>query len=114
MALDLASFAAGISPGSVVERLDHAVELASKPPSIEPLFNMRYVDTYVKVFYYPKDDVMNWVAENYPNYKLNHVLALVIAASAGMEHCQSGVSNSTLADLVDQVKSTYYGGASSP
>ena len=115
MALDLASFASGISPGSVAERLEHAVELANRPPQIEPLFDMRYVDTYIKVFYYPKDDVMNWIAENYPNYKLNHVLALVVAASRGMheeqqQHQQgSNHDSSALTDFAEQVKRKYVG-----
>ena len=109
MALDLASFASGVSPGNVVERLEHTVELASRPPHIEPLFNMRYVDTYVKVFYYPRDDVINWVAENYSNYKLNHVLALVIGATAETQQIQPRIGNSTLTEVVDQVKMIYSG-----
>lgn len=109
MALDLASFASGVSPGNVMERLEQAIELASRPPIMEPLFNMRYVDTYVKVFYYPRDDVISWVAENYSNYKLNHVLALVIAATAETQQCQPRIGNSTLTEVVDQVKRIYCG-----
>ena len=103
MALDLASLASGLSPASVAERLESVV-LANKPPSVNPDCNMRYVDTYIKVFYYPKGDVMDWIAEHHKSYKLNHALALAIASATGNPE-QS--PERTLADLVEDVKSLY-------
>jgi len=103
MALDLASLASGLSPASVAERLESVV-LANKPPSVNPDCNMRYVDTYIKVFYYPKDDVMDWIAEHHKSYKLNHALALAIASATGNPE-QS--PERTLVDLVEDVKSLY-------
>jgi hypothetical protein len=82
MKLDLACFNAGIAPESVSERLESILPVI-KPPIVHPDRGMGYVDTFVKVFYYPKDDAMQWIAENYSNYHLNHALALAnsIAAS---------------------------------
>lgn len=99
MTLDLASFAAGISSAGVAEHLK-SVLLVNKPPAVDPECNFRYVETYIKVFYYPKDDVLHWIAENYDNYKLNHSLALVVAAAASS-------SEITLNELLEHVKMLY-------
>lgn len=53
MSMDLASFSAGIDVYSIVERL--ADELFSVPPRVSPNRGMRYVDMYIKVFYYPEE-----------------------------------------------------------
>jgi hypothetical protein len=90
MKLDLACFAAGITPESVSERLDNILPV-NKPPTVHPARGMTYVDTFVKVFYYPKDDAMQWIAENYSNYHMNHSLALAnsIAASNPENYAES-------------------------
>jgi len=46
-----------------------------------PQRGMQYVDTYIKVYYYPEEDVMNWVAQNHRTVQLQHSLALVFATS---------------------------------
>ena len=54
MSMDLASFAAGVKPSSVLERLEYDVQYEA-PPKIDPKHGMSYVDTYIKVFYYPRE-----------------------------------------------------------
>jgi hypothetical protein len=110
MSMDLASFAAGIDPSSVLERLEYQVEYPA-PPKPDLAKGMRYVDTYIKVFYYPQkvrssavgilachsyldltccfilptncQDVMAWIIENHEKYSLNHCLTLVANAYRG-------------------------------
>jgi hypothetical protein len=53
MSMDLASFTSGISPRSVQEALE-AHSSCISPPHVIPLRGMAYVDTYIKVFYYPR------------------------------------------------------------
>lgn len=79
MSMDLASFAAGIDPSSIMDRMGG--ECACKaPPKVNPFRGMRYLDTYIKVFYYPKEDVIEWIRHNYENYQLNHCLSLAANA----------------------------------
>ena len=53
MSMDLASFFAETKPSAVMEKLEFDPKYDT-PPNVDPLKGMRYVDTYVKVFYYPK------------------------------------------------------------
>jgi Protein of unknown function C-terminus (DUF2451) len=76
MTLDLASFSAMVDKTTVAETLESR-GLSFKPPSAAPEYGMRYVDTYIKVSYYPKVDVMQWIEQNYERYRLIHVLALL-------------------------------------
>jgi hypothetical protein len=48
MSMDLASFSSGI------DRLD-TEESTRPPPQVSPKRGMRYVDMYIKVFYYPEE-----------------------------------------------------------
>jgi hypothetical protein len=52
MSMDLAFFTSEIRGRAVQERLQgHAS--APNPPTVSPARGMAYVDTYIKVFYYP-------------------------------------------------------------
>ena len=53
MSMDLASFAAETNPSAVMEKLEFDNKYDT-PERVNPEKGMRYVDTYVKVFYYPK------------------------------------------------------------
>jgi hypothetical protein len=53
MSMDLASFAAGIHPSAVMDRLEYQVEYPV-PPKPDLAKGMLYVDTYIKGFYYPQ------------------------------------------------------------
>ena len=55
MSMDLASYTSGISRRSLMERLDDSdATLCPPPPVVSPNQGMAYVDTWVKVFYYPR------------------------------------------------------------
>ena len=53
MSMDLASFAAGVHPSAVLDRLEYQIEYEAPPKTEHDDGSMRYVDTYVKAFYYP-------------------------------------------------------------
>lgn len=53
MSMDLASLSDGINPQAVMERLDYDNKFEA-PPAVDVERGMKYVDTYIKVFYYPK------------------------------------------------------------
>lgn len=84
MTLDVASFCSGVTPQAVKERLDRRY-LSAKPVRNPPVLSkgMAYVDTYIKVFYYPDKDALEWIRKNYNRYRPNHILALRIATNQG-------------------------------
>jgi Protein of unknown function C-terminus (DUF2451) len=100
MALDLAAFAAGISPSGVSNRLENIV-MVHKPPIVEPECNLRCVETFLKVYYYPLNDALAWISENRVNYKLNHALSLVVAS------CPEQYTEKARIELVESVKLLY-------
>lgn len=102
MTLDLASFSAGTGRISIAERLEGQA-LPSTIPKVNPVRGMRYVDTYIKVFYYPKEDVVRWTEHNFRNYRLIHCLALVTAAGDS----PGPTSASSQKNLFNHVKSLY-------
>jgi len=54
MSMDLAGLASGMSPSNVSERLeDHAS--VDKPPSVVLARGRTYVDTFIKIFYFPPE-----------------------------------------------------------
>lgn len=78
MSIDLATFCAGVDGRAIEGRLERCFGRVGRlPPSAAPVRGMQYVDLYVKVFYFPEDDVMKWIIENRHLYHLSHLLALV-------------------------------------
>lgn len=78
MSIDLATFCASVNGQVIESRLESYFDCVGRlPPSSAPQRGMQYVDLYVKVFYFPEDDVMKWIIENRHLYHLSHVLALV-------------------------------------
>lgn len=77
MSMDLAALASGLDPHAVLDRLPGTFRSDHFPPSITPERGMLYVDMYVKAFYFPEEDVTNWISENHREYHLSHLLALV-------------------------------------
>lgn len=102
MTLDLASFSAGTCGASIAERLEGRA-LSSTPPKVNPERGMRYVDTYIKVFYYPKEDIAQWIDDNFLTYRLNHCLALLSCLGGVLEPRPDRSHN----DLVEDVKALY-------
>jgi hypothetical protein len=99
MALDLASASSYFRPDAVLERLE-CFDLSFASPRVTPRFGKEYVDMYVKVYYYPREDQMEWIANNYQSYRMDHVFALIRASSSN-----HGVDDFT--DLIERVKSHY-------
>ncbi|GAX23929.1 hypothetical protein FisN_20Hh137 [Fistulifera solaris] len=84
MTLDLASFSSGVTPQAVKARLERRslfVKPVQQPQVITK--GMSYVDTYIKVFYCPDKDVLEWIRNNYSKYRPTHILALRIPANHG-------------------------------
>lgn len=81
MSMDLATLSAGLVPGSVKEKLeDSGFPNVSHPPSQSRREDsMRYVDTWIKVFFFPEEDAMNWIKQNRDQYHLDHSISLIVA-----------------------------------
>ena len=75
MSMDLGAYHHGINPRSIMERIDD--DGFDKPPAVFPLRGRQYVDTFIKVFYFPDEDVLSWMATNHQNYHRNHFLSLI-------------------------------------
>ncbi|CAB9511403.1 Coiled-coil domain containing 132 [Seminavis robusta] len=103
MNMDLASFSAGIQPSAVMERLEYQVEYPAPPKP--NLTSRNRVDTFIKVFYYPKKDVMAWIIENHEHYSLNHCLSLVTNAYRGSEN--GGKDGASMEEAVELVKKMF-------
>ena len=59
MSIDLATFCASVNGQAIDGRLESYFDCVARfPPSSSPQRGMQYVDLYVKVFYFPEDDVM--------------------------------------------------------
>jgi hypothetical protein len=80
MSMDLASLTIGIQPDSVLEHLEDQAE-TKPPPKVSIARGMSYVDTYIKVFYFPPLDAYNWIEENYTQYQGTHTVALISGAT---------------------------------
>jgi hypothetical protein len=87
MSMDLAAFGSGTSPSSIHEKMD--LDVIPKPPRVDLTRGRPYVDTYIKVSYYPQEDMMNWIAANHLNYQCNHCLVLTNGRSELMKTVQT-------------------------
>ena len=53
MSMDVASYRSGTSPRSIAERIED--NNSPLPSDIRPYRTMAYVDTYIKIFYFPSN-----------------------------------------------------------
>ena len=80
MSMDLATLSSGLAPDSVKERLEDSFPNVCLPPSQSCREDsMRYVDTWIKVFFFPEEDTMNWIKQNRDQYHLDHSISLMVA-----------------------------------
>ena len=103
MSMDLASFAAGVSPSCVMSHLNDidGMECRFPPPSVHCERGMQYVDTVVKAFYFGERDLMKWIEGNWESYRLDHCLALIISSVGGRR------SIHFIGEMVEAVKLLY-------
>jgi hypothetical protein len=83
MSMDLASLSHGLIPEIVKAEADDDDQNIGLPPQACREEMMRYVDKFVKVFYYPKEEIQNWIKDNAGDYHFDHCLSLVTAKAAG-------------------------------
>lgn len=83
MSMDLATLSHGFIPETVQDEVENDHPSIGPPPHACREEMMRYVDTFIKVFYYPNEDIINWIKENSGNYHLDHSLSLVTSKAAG-------------------------------
>ena len=74
MSIDLATFAANVSRQNLA---GHINQECLTPITVSPKFGMEYVDMYIKVFYFPQEDVIEWIRDHISEYHLTHLLTLV-------------------------------------
>lgn len=102
MTLDLASLSDGLMPDVVSDRLKE-ISLPLTPPLATVERGLRYVEAYIKLFYFPKEDVIRWIADNYCEYRCTHILAL---ATAAPDHPERSPEMSD-SDLLEQLEKIY-------
>jgi len=79
MSMDVASYRSGISARSIASRLeDDQHPSCPLPTDIQPYRTTAYVDTYIKIFYFPSEDALEWIRCNFQHYHRHHIMALVI------------------------------------
>jgi len=102
MSMDVTTLTMGLLPDAVFERL--AIHgNATAPPKVTVERGMRYVDTFIKVFYFPPLDAYNWIEENYMSYQRQHAIALIAGATFA-----SGDRHATAAKrVIVKVKALY-------
>ncbi|KAL7553539.1 hypothetical protein ACHAWF_016820 [Thalassiosira exigua] len=83
MSMDLATLSHALIPESVMDELEDEYPKVSSPPHCCRDEMMRYVDTFIKVFYFPNEDILNWIEENSGDYHLDHCISLVTSKAAG-------------------------------
>jgi len=76
MSMDLATFSSNVN-----KRASRDFGPLVCSPIVNPIRGKQYVDMYIKVFYFPKDDMMKWIDENRQRYHLAHLLTLVSFSS---------------------------------
>eukprot|EP00977_Amphora_coffeiformis_P013096 scaffold3361_cov166-Amphora_coffeaeformis.AAC.7 len=99
MALDLASVSSNMRRDAVLERLE-SFDLPFTPPHVSPRQGKQYVDVYVKVYYYPQEDVLGWISNNCKYYRMNHMLSLLSSSGFGGRAQQSR-------EMFERVKKLY-------
>jgi len=80
MSMDVASYRSLTSPRAIAERLeedDSSPRICPIPMDIQPYRNMAYVDTYIKMFYFPSKDALEWIKTNYEQYHRRHMISLI-------------------------------------
>lgn len=111
MSMDLATLSHGFIPEIVQAEVEDDYPNIGTPPQAYRDEMMRYVDKYIKVFYFPNEvrvvivftllivfpasrfltllllslhqDIVNWIKDNSGDYHLDHSLSLVTAKAAG-------------------------------
>ena len=100
MALDLASFsAAGVGKAST--KHCEKIQFTDTIKRVSHSDGIKRVDTYIKVFYYPRDEVLKWVKENFLEYSMSHSMALVA------NFFDSSGTEETLDNLLQEIKKIY-------
>ncbi|EED93374.1 predicted protein [Thalassiosira pseudonana CCMP1335] len=102
MSMDLATLSHGLISDTIKANLEEAYPTISPPPDSCREEVMRYVDAFIKVFYYPDEDTLDWIRENAGNYHFEHSLSLVTVK------CASGCEGSSFwAARKDVVREIY-------
>jgi hypothetical protein len=111
MSMDLATLSHGFIPAIVQAEVEDEYPNIGTPPQAYRDEMMRYVDKYIKVFYFPNEvrviivftlliafpasrfltllllslrqDIVNWIKDNSGDYHFDHSLSLVTAKAAG-------------------------------
>jgi len=83
MSMDLATLFHGLIPETVQAEVVDDYPSISPPPNACREEMMRYVDAFVKVFYFPNQDIIDWITVNWGEYHLDHSLSLITSKSAG-------------------------------
>ena len=70
---------------SIGEKLKHSSS------SHQPYRDVQYVDTFIKMFYFPHEDAMSWMEENSGKYHYSHLLALIMATATSAGEAKKSI-----------------------
>ena len=101
MSMDLASFASETRGHGVRDLLDGHAD-TPLPPTVSTERGMSYVDTFIKVFYFPPMDALAWIQDNFLKYRQNHMVALIIGSALAASEDRRSVQT-----LVNRVQALY-------
>ena len=107
MSMDLAAFTSDTRGSGVQEYLAGGHASAPTPPNVSTDRGRIYVDTYIKLFYFPPMDAIDWIEEHYSHYRLNHMVSLIVGSAAAAA-ASSETQNDFIPKLVDRVKALYH------
>jgi len=105
MSMDLATLFHGFTPETVQAEIEDDYSNVGPPPRACREEMMRYVDTFIKVFYFPDEDIINWIKDNSRNYHLDHTLSLVTSKASGSKD-KSFITNGkkSVGDIYDKLR----------
>jgi len=102
MSMDVAAFATAFSFREMKERkADRSTDdehhfVPSTPVNMTVLLEERQrLDTYIKIYYLPEEDVLAWLEENYSTYRFNHCCSLANAVSSHENGRRRGSNSSS-------------------
>ncbi|KAL3921028.1 MAG: hypothetical protein SGILL_002969 [Bacillariaceae sp.] len=64
---------------------------ASPPMRLQSYRSVAYVDLYIKMFYFPHEEAVTWIQENYEKYHYPHMLALVLSTAPNAVEAKTSI-----------------------
>ena len=73
---------------SILQKIQSPSSLSQRS---QPYRDVQYVDTFIKMFYFPHGDAMAWMEENCGKYHYSHLLALIMATATNAGEAKKSI-----------------------